>query len=196
MKNIMTPAISLLNHFSFSKKFLLLFFIIFLTVGVLVGSVMLKVNQELTFVKKELYGTELLSEFYPLIQLTQQHRGLTVNVLSGDTGSISTLHEVQTKILDQLESVENTLLKQSSLNVVSEDYHMIVSEWEKTKNTTLQMNVPDAVSQHNQLIAIMVQTLLDVSDESNLTLDTDLVNNHKINLLLHTLPQITEMMGK
>ncbi|MFD2216713.1 methyl-accepting chemotaxis protein [Metabacillus endolithicus] len=196
MKKLLTPAIALLNRFSFSKKFLLLFVIIFSIVGVLVGSVVVKINSELSFVKQEQVGTKVLSELYPLIQLTQQHRGLTVNVISGDQSAESKLQEVRGKITTQMDSFQAALSKETSMEKVSDDVKSVVQEWEKTKDTTLTMSVGDSVAQHNQLISLMLQMLLDIADETNLTLDSDLVNNHMNNLLVQTLPQITEFMGK
>lgn len=196
MKKLLTPAIALLNRFSFSKKFLLLFVIIFSIVGVLVGSVVVKINSELSFVKQEQVGTKVLSELYPLIQLTQQHRGLTVNVISGDQSAETKLQDVREKITTQMDSFQAALSREIIMEKVSEDVKGIVEEWEKTKDTTLTMSVGDSVAQHNQLISLMLQMLLDIADETNLTLDSDLVNNHMNNLLVQTLPQITEFMGK
>ncbi|MCM3163600.1 methyl-accepting chemotaxis protein [Metabacillus litoralis] len=196
MKKLLTPAIALLNRFSFSKKFLLLFVIIFSIVGVLVGSVVLKINNELSFVKQEQVGTKVLSELYPLIQLTQQHRGLTVNVISGDQSAETKLQDVRGKITTQMDSFQAALSKEILIEKVTEDINGIVEEWETTKNTTLTMSVGDSVAQHNQLISLMLQMLLDIADETNLTLDSDLVNNHMNNLLVQTLPHITEFMGK
>ncbi|TXC89329.1 methyl-accepting chemotaxis protein [Metabacillus litoralis] len=198
MKQLLFPAIKLMNRLTFSKKFLLLFLVIFLTVGMLVGNVILKINSELAFVKKEQTGTELLSELYPLIQLTQKHRGLTVNVISGDKSAESDLQEVRKQLNLQLDKVQKQLKKKENVALlhVNEGYKDVISEWKTTEENTISMSVKDSVTQHNHLIAMMFSMLLDIADETNLTLDSDLVNNHINNLLVNTLPQITEFMGK
>lgn len=198
MKPLLAPAIRLMNRLTFSKKFLLLFLVIFITVGMLVGNVILKINSELAFVKKEQTGTELLSELYPLIQLTQKHRGLTVNVITGDQSANSDLQEVRKQIDLQLEKVEHQLKNKENIALlhVNEDYEDVIAEWKTTEENTISMSVKDSVTQHNHLIAMMFSMLLDIADETNLTLDSDLVNNHINNLLVNTLPQITEFMGK
>ncbi|WP_226669885.1 methyl-accepting chemotaxis protein [Metabacillus litoralis] len=198
MKQLLVPAIKLMNRLPFSKKFLILFLVIFLTVGILVGNVILKINSDLAFVKKEQNGTELLTELYPLIQLTQKHRGLTVNVISGDQSAESDLQEVRKLIKLQLKSVQKQLDKKENVALVhvNEGYKDVISEWNTTEEKTITMSVKDSVTQHNHLIAMMFSMLLDIADETNLTLDSELVNNHINNLLVNTLPQITEFMGK
>lgn len=54
----------------------------------------------------------MLSELYPLIQLTQQHRGLTVNVISGDQSAETKLQDVRGKITTQMDSFQAALSKE------------------------------------------------------------------------------------
>ncbi|MFC4322899.1 methyl-accepting chemotaxis protein [Litchfieldia salsa] len=196
MKFLFRPATILLNRLTFSKKFLLLFVIIFLTISVLASNIVIKVNDDLSFTKKEVEGIEILKEIYPLIQLTQQHRGLTVNVLSGDHSAKSTLTKVREEINGKLESLKSTLDNQEDMKRVNENFKQILSTWENTQNKTLSMEIPESIAHHNELIGIMFQVLVDLADESNLSLDSNLVHIHSGNLLIQTLPQITEFMGK
>lgn len=68
MKKIFFPAIKLLDKVSFSKKFFLIFLIIFLFIASS-NFVNIKKNQEeLDFVRKEQLGLEFINLFYPLLQ--------------------------------------------------------------------------------------------------------------------------------
>ncbi|WP_442598849.1 methyl-accepting chemotaxis protein [Neobacillus sp. D3-1R] len=196
MKVVFGPAVKLLNQLSFFKKFMVLFLIILLTVSVLSMNMVIKTQNEISFAEKERTGVKVLQEIFPLIKLAQQHRGLTVNVLSGDREAESKLNEVKLKIQDQLIVLEKHVKQEENIPKVSNGIKNIQAKWNEVDRESIHLSIPDSINIHNELINLLFQILINNSDETNLSLDPNLVNNHLNNLLVNNLPQITEYMGK
>ncbi|PAE19439.1 hypothetical protein CHH80_16820 [Bacillus sp. 7504-2] len=196
MQLLFKPAKVLLNKFSFFKKFLVLFVVVFFTLSFLISTIVSNIYSEIAFTKEERTGVELFQKIYPLIQSAQQHRGLSVNVLSGERSANSSLEEVEEKLNNDLHSLSETLKELGHLSTVQEDVTALLSDWETVKRDALSLTIPESIELHNQFIDAMFRTLLNISDETNLSLDSTLINNHLINLLKQTLPHITEFMGK
>lgn len=84
MKALFTPAILLLNRLRFPVKFVLLGLIALLVVGALLVQLALSLRESIAYAEKELDASERLPRVLKVIQLLQQHRGLSSGVLSGN----------------------------------------------------------------------------------------------------------------
>ena len=86
MKALFTPAILLLNRLRFPVKFALLGLIALLVVGALLFQLAMSLRESIVYAEKELDASERLPRVLKVIQLLQQHRGLSSGVLSGNEG--------------------------------------------------------------------------------------------------------------
>lgn len=86
MKVLFAPAILLLNRLRFPVKFVLLGLIALLVVGALLVQLALSLRESIAYAEKELDASERLPRVLKVIQLLQQHRGLSSGVLSGNEG--------------------------------------------------------------------------------------------------------------
>lgn len=84
MKVLFAPAILLLNRLRFPVKFALLGLIALLVVGALLFQLALSLRESIAYAEKELDASERLPRVLKVIQLLQQHRGLSSGVLSGN----------------------------------------------------------------------------------------------------------------
>ena len=84
MKALFAPAILLLNRLRFPVKFALLGLIALLVVGALLFQLALSLRESIAYAEKELDASERLPRVLKVIQLLQQHRGLSSGVLSGN----------------------------------------------------------------------------------------------------------------
>lgn len=84
MKVLFAPAILLLNRLRFPVKFVLLGLIALLVVGALLFQLALSLRESIAYAEKELDASERLPRVLKVIQLLQQHRGLSSGVLSGN----------------------------------------------------------------------------------------------------------------
>ena len=84
MRTLFAPAILLLNRLRFPVKFVLLGLIALLVVGALLVQLALSLRESIAYAEKELDASERLPRVLKVIQLLQQHRGLSSGVLSGN----------------------------------------------------------------------------------------------------------------
>mgnify|MGYP000647365288 FL=1 len=84
MKALFAPAILLLNRLRFPVKFALLGLIALLVVGALLFQLAMSLRESIVYAEKELEASERLPRVLKVIQLLQQHRGLSSGVLSGN----------------------------------------------------------------------------------------------------------------
>ena len=84
MRTLFAPAILLLNRLRFPVKFALLGLIALLVVGALLFQLALSLRESIAYAEKELDASERLPRVLKVIQLLQQHRGLSSGVLSGN----------------------------------------------------------------------------------------------------------------
>ena len=84
MKALFTPAILLLNRLRFPVKFALLGLIALLVVGALLFQLAMSLRESIVYAERELDASERLPRVLKVIQLLQQHRGLSSGVLSGN----------------------------------------------------------------------------------------------------------------
>ncbi len=191
------PAVKLLNQLTFKKKFVLIFIIVFLPIGLLSTMATINLQQDIAFTKKEEEGLSYLRELYPLIQLTQQHRGLSVAYLSGDQSVKAEVEEKQKAINEQLQSITSHM--ETANNVLSEKMVprkvAIEDDWKSIQSGVFSYEVNESVSKHNALVANQLALVSSVADHSNLSLDPNVENSHINDLLVQYLPQITEYMG-
>ena len=84
MKRLFAPAISLMNQFSYRKKFALLGLISLMAISVLIYSLFLVLNQVVENSKHQLQGLERIAPISKMIQQVQKHRGLSAGYLGGN----------------------------------------------------------------------------------------------------------------
>ena len=84
MNAIFAPAVALLNRLRYPAKFTLLGFIALVAIGFLLGQLTLSLRESIDFTEKEREGMQRVPLLLKVIELTQQHRGLSSGVLNGN----------------------------------------------------------------------------------------------------------------
>ncbi|WP_026675460.1 methyl-accepting chemotaxis protein [Alkalihalobacterium bogoriense] len=192
---IFKPVVSILNKLSYAKKFALIFLVVFIPIVILSIITTTNLQAELAFTKKEKEGLMLLEAVYPLIQSTQQHRGLTVTYLSGDKTVENQVITKQQEVNEHIQTVGYLLGEAKHDYTTKESWKNIMEDWNHIESDVFNYTVSESIQSHNELIALMIEEIGLIADESNLRLDSDLENNYSIFLLVQNLPQITEFMG-
>ncbi len=146
-------------------------------------------------------GLKPAEQVLRLIQLSQQHRGLSNGALSGNTDFIAQREkkqaEVQAALAQALQSA--TALASSAHNRTLQPLaQQVQADWSAL--TTLVVapstKAPDSFRAHTALIRLQLDWLHQVLDASTLTLDPEAASYYLMSGALEHLPGLTESLGQ
>lgn len=196
MKSLFKPGIFILDKLTFSKKFMLLFIVVILTFSYLLLDIVRQTNERIHTVEKELTGVDLIEDVYPVLKFTQQHRGLTVNLVSGDATAASKREEAGKNVNDSFEALQKNIKNYPSYSDIQADINAVNENWKEVQTSSANGTAAEAISLHSNLIIQMLDLIKFIAEDTQLSLDPDSTKHHLNNLLTETLPPITENMGK
>lgn len=196
MKTLFKPGIFILDKLTFSKKFVLLFSVVVLTFSYLLLDIIQQTNKQIYTVQKELTGIDLIEDVYPTLKFLQQHRGLTVNLVSGDATAAPKRDEAGKNVNASFEALQNNLNDYPNYSTIQSEVNTIRENWNKVQSTSANGTAAEAFASHSDLIVEVLHLIRLIALETELSLDSDSIRHHLHNLLTETLPPITENMGK
>lgn len=195
MKALFTPAILLLNRLRFPVKFALLGLIALLVVGALLFQLAMSLRESSVYAEKELDASERLPRVLKVIQLLQQHRGLSSGVLSGNEAMRPRLQKKTEEVVDALKQAEAGLsggVAQSA----SQRWKLVTQDWEALRSGGMQLTPRDSVVAHTRLIGKAMEALHDLGDDGGLSLDPSADSYYLIGGVLRSLPDVSERLGR
>jgi len=155
-------------------------------------------TRDLSKVRLQISGIQPSKTLLKVIQLTQQHRGLSALVLSGNISS-------QTAQIEKQRDIDNAFSKLSELLATTANDPKLKSSWELNRKdwTTLkermssgQLTALDSFNAHTALIKQLLRSMDFMADAYELSLDPDFSSYELVQASLYSLPALTEEMGK
>ena len=141
-------------------------------------------------------GIDLIEDVYPALKFMQQHRGLTVNLVSGDSTAAPKREEAGKNVDAAFESLQNNMKKYPNYTTIQSEINTIYDHWKNVQSTSTNSTAKEAFTLHSDLIVEILDFIRLIALETELSLDADSIKHHLHNLLIETLPPITENMGK
>ena len=195
MKVLFAPAILLLNRLRFPVKFVLLGLIALLVVGALLVQLALSLRESIAYAEKELDASERLPRVLKVIQLLQQHRGLSSGVLSGNEAMRPLLQKKTEEVVEALKQGEADLsggVAQSA----SQRWKQVTQDWEALRTGGMQLTQRESVVAHTRLIGKAIDALHDLWDDGGLSLDPSADSFYLIDAIVRGLPDVGERLGR
>jgi methyl-accepting chemotaxis protein len=145
----------------------------------------------------EALGIAPAGHLLKLVQLTQQHRGLSANVLGGNQGLRADREARQAAVDQLLPQVRESLLPLASPALV-EQWQAMASQWSELARAVGNggVNGPQSFARHTALIEAQLNLLADVADASGMSLDPHAHSYFLIQSVLTHLPRLTETLGQ
>ncbi len=140
-------------------------------------------------------GLKPVGDALKLVQLTQQHRGLSATVLGGNEALAGPRQAKQAEVERALGQVEADAAGQPALKRQAE---ALRQQWQAlaTGLAGKRMQSAESFAQHTALIRQQLDLLRSMADHSRLTMDPDPGNHHALKGLLEALPQLSEALGQ
>lgn len=145
---------------------------------------------------QEIQGLEYLNGLRDLLEVIQQHRGMSNAYLNGDTSfkvKILQKQEKITEVTNKIELIENkygnSLQTTSRWETLKQNINKVTSGY---SSETPKINF----EKHTNLIQELILLNRYIGDRSNLILDPDLDTYYLMNILLVQLPELFEFVGQ
>ena len=153
--------------------------------------------QKLQTAHNEASGMAPAGEVIKLIQVTQQHRGISAGLLGGDAAARAPREAKQAEVETRLAKVQEVLSTFGDANLL-EQLNALKRDWKSIAAavTTGSMGASDSLAQHTALIAGELDLLSGIADASTLALDPEAASYYLITAVFTYLPHLSEAMGQ
>lgn len=149
---------------------------------------LLRMRQHYEMRRQQRHGVQQLICLKNLMTLLQRHRGSSYGALKGDIELGRALPRLEQQISTEIGLLEH--LQPSP--AVQEHWQAFIDHWQRLQQNNLQLEAEQNLTQHNQLIAVVLNLLEDVAETSELLR----LNPAEGGRLWHDLPRTAELIGQ
>ncbi len=192
MQALFAPAVALMNRLRYTKKFLLLGTAVGLVMLVLLYTVYTNLNRDIETAQQELIGLQMLKPVNRMAQYMQQHRGLSSGVLSGNEAMKPKRADKEKEVIDIIAVTDTALsprLRESGA------WKAIRQDWEAIRSQGLSWTAAESIKRHSAMIAKVQAFMVDIADESQLTLDPVMDTYYFMDTVVTKMPAMLEPLG-
>ena len=192
MRALFMPAVALMNRLRFRAKFIFLGSALVLVLLVLLYTLFINLSRDIKTAEHELVGLQMLKPMNRAVQYMQQHRGLSSGVLNGNEA----MKERRAAVNQEVEkAVRETDAVLSPTLRDSEAWKAIRADWSEISQNGLSWQAPENLKRHSQMIAKILIFMVDLADETELTLDPAIDTYYFMDTVVDKMPAMLEPLG-
>ncbi|MES2151519.1 MAG: response regulator [Pseudomonadota bacterium] len=192
MELVFRPALALMNRLRYAHKFMLLGLLTLVAIGALQLSLFNALDRVIGPSVMELKGLASVMRLHRMIQLVQQHRGVSAGLLGGDGALAARVASKDAEVGAAQRALEDSLTPALAQQA---RWREIGADWRALHADGLSWPLGLNLRKHDEIIARMLLFVSDIADSSALTLDIDLDSYYLIDTLAK-LPGFTEQLGQ
>ena len=179
------------------QKFIILSVIALVLAGIPATLYMREAGKTLDSALGEEAGLAPTATILQVIQLTQQHRGLSALLLGG-VETVKDKRDAKQKEADQAYEKFDALVKSFNNKAIDEAWATPKREWEDLRNrvSNRTITVPESYAAHTALVPKLLVVNDLTADLFGLSLDPDVDSYQLIQSMYYQLPYLTEETGK
>ncbi|GGH88637.1 methyl-accepting chemotaxis protein [Pseudomonas fluvialis] len=193
MKTLFVPATALMNRLNYPSKFGLIGALVLLAFASLMWALASELRETIERSRNELVATALTRPLARMVELTQQHRGLSSMVLGGNA-------DMRDKRAQRAEEVSRAL---ASLRAsLAEDkrqlpaWQQIERDWQVLQAQGLQLERAANFHAHTELVAQLLRLQIQLADAYGLSFDPDEASFYLMTAAINRLPFLLERFGR
>lgn len=192
MRSLFSPAVGLMNTLRYTSKFLLLGLAMGVVMLALLSTVYVNLSRDIETAQLELDGLQILKPMNRMAQFMQQHRGLSSGVLNGNEAMKDKRAAKEKEVADVLAATDAIL---SPKLRESERWKSIRQAWENIRAQGLTWAPPENIKRHTAMIDNVLILMIDVADESRMTLDPEMDTYYFMDTVVSKMPAMLEPLG-
>lgn len=193
MKLLFSPAELLMNRLSYPIKFGVLGLLVFLAFASLMLTLAGQLNRTIERAESELVATALARPLSGLIELTQQHRGVSAMLLGGNTDMADRRSALQTRVDTALVEMSRALAEDKR---GTREWQAIGRDWDGIKRAVQSWSQPQSYDAHTALIAQLLDFQTQVADAYGLTFDPEPQTYYLMTTAVSRMPFLIERLGR
>ena len=188
---------SLIRNLKLSHKFTLIAVIAMLLLAIPASMVVRSEIALRDFAKQELTGIEPATDALKLIQLTQQHRGLSASVLAGNADVADKRQSTQAEVSSAFAKAQATAASLGDAKLTA-TFTRMAHQWSELSGAIGSKTIegPQSFAQHTALIHDQLGALDDVANTSGIVLHPVASGYFLQTAVLNDLPQLTESLAQ
>jgi methyl-accepting chemotaxis protein len=192
MQILFSPAVALMNRLRYNSKFLVLGAAISVVMLVLLYSVFSSLSRDIDVSRQELNGLQMIKPINQMAQVVQQHRGLSSGVLNGNEAMRDKRVAKEKEVAEAIQTAEAVLSPQLREMAA---WKGIRQDWEAIAGQGLNWTPAENIRRHTEMIGNLLQFMVTVADETQLTLDPVMDTYYAMDTLVTKMPAMLELMG-
>ena len=192
MQALFSPAIALMDRLRYNSKFMLMGLAVSLTILILLYSVFSLYSRDIEMARHELAGLQILKPMNGMVQVMQQHRGLSSGVLNGNEAMKD---KQAAKAKDVIAAVAATDAALPPQLRDTSTWRAIRQDWEAIQAQGLSWTPAENIKRHSAMIANVLRFMVDVADETELTLDPVMDTYYFMDTVVSKMPAMLEPLG-
>ncbi|RRV15006.1 methyl-accepting chemotaxis protein [Pseudomonas saudiphocaensis] len=193
MKMVFSPAEGLMNRLSYPSKFGLLGLLALVVFTILIMTLAGQLNTTIERSQNELVATSLARPLLKTVEYTQQHRGVSSMLLSGDTSVTARRSGLEAKVDETLRQLEQTLAADKR---ELPQWRAITNAWSTLKRGGLNMPRGENFAAHSALVEDLLRFQRTLSDAYTLSFDPEAETFYLMTSALNDLPAMLERVAR
>ena len=193
MKLLFRPAEALMNRFNYPVKFGLLGLLVFVAFASLMLTVVGQLQRTIERSAEELHATALARPVFRLVELTQQHRGLSAMLLGGNPAVTAKRAERESDVEAALAELSGAL---PAARQQLPSWQAIRQGWGEIRRDGLGWTQARNMRAHTELIQSMLRFNTELADAYGLTFDPEAESYYLMAAALDEVPYLIERIGR
>ncbi|MFO1403814.1 MAG: methyl-accepting chemotaxis protein [Azonexus sp.] len=179
-----------------ANKFIVLGLLAAVAVAVPTVTLVKGFGGQIAVAEMERAGVAVHREMRGVLQDIQRHRGATTSLLAGKEQFRERADKARAAVDAAIQKVDAALAAHGRDLGKIENWEKFRSGWQTLRTGFATLNPQANAKQHTELIAILLESMAAVADQSGLALDPDLDSFYAMLMSVVELPPTTERMGQ
>ena len=192
MRTLFSPAVALMNKLRYTSKFLLLGVAMTIVMLVLLFTVYTNLSRDIATASQEIAGLQMLKPMNRMAQFMQQHRGLSSGVLNGNE-AMKEKRAAKEKEVSDIVAASDAVISPKLRETAA--WKAIRQDWEQIRTQGLSWAAPENIKRHSMMIDKVLVFMVDVADETQLTLDPEMDTYYFMDTVVSKMPAMLEPLG-
>ncbi|NTV11366.1 MAG: HAMP domain-containing protein, partial [Zoogloea sp.] len=195
MAKLLLPATRLMNRLSVPGKFALLGGIALIPILVLATMLLMRIQAEIDFTRKETLTVPLIKPARDMLQAVQAHRGLAQTVIGGDETLRGKLTDMRDKADAAVRAGDEAIGQHGGNLGLAESWKALRTGWEDVKAKAVSTSGEESFRLHTEFLAKVRDFIGEVADRTNASLDPEMDTYYLQDLFTQRIPFSVEHLG-
>ena len=153
-------------------------------------------NIDIKYTQQEIKGLEYITPLKQILVKVAEHRSLTDSYLHQATDiGLKSINENHKSLADDIKPVDAADSIYGNAFKSTEKWQEIKQDWARLEQKSLQLVAEDSYTQHTHLMDKIRELIEDLSDKSNLTLDSEPDTHYLISIITTLIPELVDYLN-